>query len=318
MQPAKLTKIIIGSTSFALVIALVTAALTVYGIIDAGLARVLLFLAWFIAVGGVATSKTVRSKPRNRAVLIGLSFAIIFGGSLIWLDQWAVAKKKEQDARTAPANLPRWMLQPPAPPDIAFAKPPKRIILTVQTGDIRAGNNSVIAPGATQRSEGNLSPNIVGNDNPVGNTQNPTAIAPNGIANAAPNLGTQTVNNYAPPQPQYSFTEEVITPLPASGDGEKIMKIHISPDRPAHGAVIGIIFSGPMEAIEGNDMEFSPKSALWNVQRGQLQNKDGAIPNSLGITFEVPAVFLPSERLIVRIKLKTDIHVLQIFAIGQP
>jgi hypothetical protein len=38
----------------------------------------------------------------------------------------------------------------------------------------------------------------------IGTTQGPVAIAPNGIANAAPNQGTQTVNN-GPPPPQFDI-----------------------------------------------------------------------------------------------------------------
>jgi hypothetical protein len=266
------------------------------------------------AVGGI--TDYFRGKSRRRRLIIGLVSVLVVVGFSIWLDRWAISKKAQQDAAFTPP--PNAIFKPPGPPHWALDKSPKQIVPTVQTGNIQAGDKAVVAPGATQRSKGNLSPNIVGNDNPVGNTQNPTVIAPNGIANAAPNLGTQTVNNYAPPTPQYNFTEEVITPLPASGDGEKIMKIHISPDRPAHGAMIGIIFSGPIEAIDGNDMEFIPKWAAWEVQHGYLQNKDGVIPDSLSITFDVPAVFLPSEQLVVRIKSKTDIRVLQMFAIGQP
>lgn len=46
-----------------------------------------------------------------------------------------------------------------------------------------------------------------GTDTQIGTAQGPVAIAPNGIANAAPNFGNQTVNN-APPLPHVTWTQE--------------------------------------------------------------------------------------------------------------
>lgn len=53
-----------------------------------------------------------------------------------------------------------------------------------------------------------------------GLTQGPVAIAPNGIANAAPNYGNQTVVNPTPPLPHVTWTQEQLRPgvgLDASG-----------------------------------------------------------------------------------------------------
>jgi hypothetical protein len=56
---------------------------------------------------------------------------------------------------------------------------------------------------AVQKNEGGSS-----NTNAqIGTAQGPVAIAPNGIANAAPNFGNQTVNN-APPLPRVTWTQE--------------------------------------------------------------------------------------------------------------
>lgn len=152
----------------------------------------------------------------------------------------------------------------------------------------------------------------------IGTARAPVAIAPGGFANAAPNMGTQTLNNFGPPQPQYTATEEVITP--ASDSTEKVMKIHIRPDRPAKGAVIGVIFSGPIDEIHGQkDISFIPLAYAWSARVGlPLQQKDGeTVPNSLGLIVDLPSVFTPDEEFTITIRSKTDVHVSEIGAIGQ-
>jgi hypothetical protein len=183
MRAIKLLMLLVGSAAFTAVMALILAALSIYGIINMGAARVLLFIAWLIGIAGVVGSEIVCSKPWKHYVSIGLIFAVVFGGSLIWLDQWAARTKAEQDARTTVPPLPRGITNPPAPPAIAFVKTPKRLL--------------------------NLPP-VTGNNNTVG-----SQICPGGICAGGDITGNPSVtNNFGPPSRQiHPEDREAITAI---------------------------------------------------------------------------------------------------------
>jgi hypothetical protein len=150
----RLAKLIISSAAFSLVVTLVIAALAVYGIINIGAARFLLFVAWLIGTAGVVTSETVCSKPWKRTVLVGSFFAAIFGGGLAWLDHWAISEKAQQEALTTPPPT-----KPPSATTLALQKsrqPAQRLTATVVSGSH-----------VQQHSEGDNSPNIIGSGNTV-------------------------------------------------------------------------------------------------------------------------------------------------------
>jgi hypothetical protein len=66
---------------------------------------------------------------------------------------------------------------------------------TKAKGDKNVAGNNVAGNG-----------NVVGNNNQVAAAPTIQAVAPNGIANAAPNFGNQTVNNMGPPEPRISYS----------------------------------------------------------------------------------------------------------------
>jgi hypothetical protein len=148
--------------------------------------------------------------------------------------------------------------------------------------------------------------------------QNPpptiTMQAPNGI-NIGPGaiVPNPQVNNFGPPPPHLRFTEEVTVPLSADGAVEKILKVHIFTDRSIPGAVIGLIFSGPI------DLQSRPDLVRANATQfdfGQVARGGIPVPNSLAVTISIPAAFMPVQEFIVPIKSKTDVHVLEVFPIG--
>jgi hypothetical protein len=73
--------------------------------------------------------------------------------------------------------------------------------------------------------------------------------APSGTAVGGGSVSSPTVNNFGPPPANFTFTEEVITALPADGNGVKVMKVHVRTDRSIPGATVGFIFDGPIEKI---------------------------------------------------------------------
>jgi hypothetical protein len=137
--------------------------------------------------------------------------------------------------------------------------------------------------------------------------------APNGIAIGGGNVANPTVNNFGPPPAHLNYTEEVISPVQANGEGFKVMKIHVTTDRSIPGAIIGIRFSGPIETMmPGQDEPQLKGSGASQMNWGGLQNNNIPIPNSLAVAINIPAVFLPSEELIVTVKSKTDVSVLEV------
>lgn len=146
--------------------------------------------------------------------------------------------------------------------------------------------------------------------------QQPASIisAPNGIAIGGGLVANPTVNNFGPAPAHLSYTEEVVTPLPASGGGLKIMKIHITTDRSIRGAIVGIVFSEPIEPITPDKDQPQLKGAGISQMNwgGGLQRDNVPIPNALGIVVNAPAVFMPGQELIVTVKSKTDVRVIEV------
>jgi len=151
---------------------------------------------------------------------------------------------------------------------------------------------------------------------------NTTINAPGGIPIVG-NSGTvsnPTVINNGPPPANLSFTEEIISPIPLTGNGEKSMKVHITTDRSIPAAVVGIVFSGPVEMSKGGGQD-DPSLRGASIQQltwgGPLTQRGGApVPNSFFISVNVPAAFTPGQELIVPVKSKTDVHVLRALPIS--
>jgi hypothetical protein len=162
----KVLKLFIGSASLAVVLTLITSALSTYGVISVGLARIFLILSWLVAMFGIITSEIVCQWPKKKIWVISVFAGIILAGGLIGLDHWAILTKARLDAETKP---PPQKYTPPPTPKFALDKTPKTV-----------GHRNPIGIAVT------------GNRNNVGNT---TQICPNGICNTGNNYGTQTVNN---------------------------------------------------------------------------------------------------------------------------
>lgn len=87
---------ILASAALALVCAFVFASLTVYGVIDTGLARILLAIAWVIGVAGTAISDFVWEKGKKYRVVAPLVVAFVLGASFSRLDAFVLVTKSEQ------------------------------------------------------------------------------------------------------------------------------------------------------------------------------------------------------------------------------
>jgi hypothetical protein len=158
-------------------------------------------------------------------------------------------------------------------------------------------------------------PNVVRSAVPKPDTKPPVQVnnAPNGFAIGGGTVTNPTVNNFGPPLAHLSHTEEVVTSSSPSDTGLKIMKVHISTDRPIPGAIVGIRFSGPIEPITpGQDEPEMKGTGAFQVNWGTVANNKVLIPNSLAITINIPAVFLPNEELVVTVKSKTEVSILEV------
>lgn len=108
----------------------------------------------------------------------------------------------------------------------------------------------------------------------IGATQGPVAIAPNGIANAAPNLGSQTVNNFGPPPIQFTWeTRDVVPPM----EGEKPSQykyekeLTVTPSATYTPVSIAVFCDSELEAVRaypaGGGAEFSSLMSLAATDR---------------------------------------------------
>lgn len=86
----------------------------------------------------------------------------------------------------------------------------------------------------------------------IGTAQGPVAIAPNGIANAAPNLGTQSVTNFGPPPITFSFTARDVDP-PMDGDKPSQYKyekeVTITPSASYSPVSVAVICDADLESV---------------------------------------------------------------------
>jgi len=139
--------------------------------------------------------------------------------------------------------------------------------------------------------------------------------APNGI-NIGPGaiVPNPQVNNFGPPPAKITWTEEVTTPLPESGAGEKVMKVHIMTDRSIPGAVIGVIFSGPITMTEEYWKAHNPTltpSGAYEIDISSPLSANGApVPNSMALKVTLPSAFSLGQDLAVVVTSKVDVHLL--------
>jgi hypothetical protein len=141
-----------------------------------------------------------RGKPWSRGdkigfgslvvAIVGLVIALLFPEVRIWLH---LEKKPAESPVAAPKVGP-------LPAESSAAEPTLAPTLTPTTKPTVTQHSKAAVKG-DRNVAGN---NAAGNGNMVGNN-NPVAVAPNGIANAAPNFGNQTVNNLGPPDPKISY-----------------------------------------------------------------------------------------------------------------
>lgn len=98
---------------------------------------------------------------------------------------------------------------------------------------------------------------------------------------------------------------------PLSPDEEKHLAVHVYTDRSYGGAIIGLVFSGPVRMSES---EPSLKNAMaQQFSWTQVVDRNGnIIPHSLAVIMNIPAVFLPGQELVIPVKSKVDARVIQI------
>jgi len=91
--------------------------------------------------------------------------------------------------------------------------------------------------------------NVVGNNNQVVAAPTIQAVAPNGIANAAPNFGNQTVNNMGPPEPRIKYMLVDGPTLENVKNPHVCVKITI--DRMMEDPKFGVVCDRPCKSVFG-------------------------------------------------------------------
>jgi len=134
--------------------------------------------------------------------------------------------------------------------------------------------------------------------------------------NCAASVGQQggitagQINVNAPIPPVYAFTEEAV-----ASDNRKKINVHIHTDRAVRGAIVGILFSGPIDYVIANNPNVT-NSSMSQQNWGPLAQKNGIpLPNSLYVTINAPTVFMPSQELIVPVTSAAEVHVLKVFPV---
>jgi hypothetical protein len=139
-------------------------------------------------------------------------------------------------------------------------------------------------------------------------------IAPNGIGSIGGTLINPTVNNFGPPEARFTFSEEVVKELNSETGGFRTMKVHVSTDRPVPAAVVGLLFSGPVDMCTPDYKGTPPMLTGTQIQQincgGPLAKGANILPNSFYFQINAPAAFAPGMELIVEIKSKEVVHVL--------
>ena len=130
-------------------------------------------------------------------------------------------------------------------------------------------------------------------------------------------MSNPTVINNGPPPPKLEYAEEAVAAAP-SDPNLKVKRITVTTDRAIPGAVIGFVFSGPIEAVaNGPDAPSLENAGVQQCDWGMaLQNRDGPIPNTLWVRINMPSAFSPGHKLIVTVKSKADVRVLQVVVVG--
>lgn len=134
-----------------------------------------------------------------------------------------------------------------------------------------------------------------------------------GGGNCAASVGQQggitagQLNVNGPIPPTYTFTEEAV-----ASDSRKKINVHIHTDKAVRGAMVGILFSGPIDYVATNNPSVT-NAGISQQNWGQLKQNGALLPNSLFVAINDPTVFLPSQELIVPVTSAAEVHVLRVF-----
>ncbi len=104
MNP-KFVKGVLTSAIVAVCLTLLFGAFALYGIISMAGARVFLFIAWCVAIGGTLLSDVIWQKSRRFKIVSTAAAALVFGTIAWGVDRWAVGTRERHLTRTQWSGL---------------------------------------------------------------------------------------------------------------------------------------------------------------------------------------------------------------------
>jgi pimeloyl-ACP methyl ester carboxylesterase len=137
--------------------------------------------------------------------------------------------------------------------------------------------------------------------------------APGGVANSGTINGGVVING--PPRPKLSFTEQSTPVSPEQPNGNWLIEVHISTDRTIPGARVGVLFSGSVDPLQAQGAVSN--SPINEVEFSSLARDGIEISSGLYVAVNIPASLSPNQELKIRVKTKTNVHVLAVGIPGQ-
>ncbi len=134
-----------------------------------------------------------------------------------------------------------------------------------------------------------------------------------GIGSIGGTIIDPVVNNYGPPAPRITHTEE----RSAAPDGGQILTLYVRTDQPVPSPEIVICFSGPYTVVKEfsrdlNPMILNSTHVGYNLSTVVAVPDGQTVPNSLIIGITDPILFLPEMELRLKVESSEPIEIKEV------
>jgi hypothetical protein len=270
----KVVKVFIGSEALALVITLVSQALSLYGVISISLARLFLGLAWIVAVLGVLVSDYLYEKSWEHIAAVTIVCGLVLASVFIGLDTYAVGKKASQEVVGQPSTQVRTQPQP-QPQQLS---PQPSIKQEGPKTEPRNPAKKTSSPPSLNTS-GNKSPIIQQSNSGGTNVQQATT------GDNSPIIDSPITVNPPPPQPQIKWTQAAGKP---TKDGFATVTVTLSVDHTVEIPAFAATCDRPCATVDARpESGGSEPHYYFSDEQPNVAGFGFEIPRPLGAGIEV-------------------------------